>query len=52
MPFGGSKQSGYGRFGGKAGIARIYGTPMDHHSNRPRKISDLSKMHTSINSIF
>ncbi|MGY3619309.1 benzaldehyde dehydrogenase (NAD) [Bradyrhizobium sp. USDA 10063] len=41
MPFGGMGASGYGRFGGKAGIAEFTRPALDHAGDRARQISDL-----------
>jgi len=30
IPFGGTKASGYGRFGGKGGDRRVHRAPVDH----------------------
>ena len=42
MPFGGVKGSGMGRFGGKAGIARVHRAALDHGADGAAALSVLS----------
>ena len=43
MPFGGTKASGYGRFGGKAAIDAIHRAALDHDRDRTAELSVLKR---------
>ena len=43
MPFGGARASGYGRFGGKAGIDGIHRTALDHGRHASGGLPDLRR---------